>query len=69
MAHATLRAGGVANLQVPTGGVAAWIAAGYSVRSPAPRMSIERQVRIAAGALALTVGGLAPTAGVVSRAA
>ena len=46
----------MSNLHVLDGGMAAWIAAGQPVRDGKPRMSLERQVRIAAGALAATGG-------------
>jgi rhodanese-related sulfurtransferase len=55
-AEEALRATGMANLHVLDGGMAAWVAAGQPVREGAPRMSLERQVRIAAGALAATGG-------------
>ena len=51
-AEAALRAAGMQHLHVLDGGMAAWTAAGQPVRRGAPRMSLERQVRIAAGALA-----------------
>ena len=56
-ADAALRAAGMGNLHVLDGGMTAWAAAGQPVRRGAPRMSLERQVRIAAGALA-ALGGL-----------
>jgi len=52
-AEAALTAAGMSNLHVLDGGIAAWIAAGLPVRRGMPRMSLERQVRIAAGALVL----------------
>ena len=58
-AEEALRTSGMANLHVLEGGMSAWIAAGQPVRHGAPRMSLERQVRIAAGALAATGGILA----------
>jgi len=58
-AEAALTAAGMSNLHVLDGGIAAWIAAGLPVRRGAPRMSLERQVRIAAGALAAAGGLLA----------
>jgi rhodanese-related sulfurtransferase len=58
-AEQALRAAGMSNLHVLDGGMAAWISAGQPVRRGAPRMSLERQVRIAAGALAATGGFLA----------
>ena len=58
-AEEALRASGMANLHVLDGGMSAWTTAGQPVREGAPRMSLERQVRIAAGALAATGGLLA----------
>ena len=55
-AEEALRATGMANLHILDGGMAAWTAAGQPVREGKPRMSLERQVRIAAGALAATGG-------------
>jgi rhodanese-related sulfurtransferase len=51
-AEAVLRAAGMANMHVLDGGMKAWIAAGHAVNRVRPRMSLERQVRIAAGAMA-----------------
>jgi rhodanese-related sulfurtransferase len=56
-AEEALAAAGMNNLHVLDGGMSAWLAAGRPVRRGAPRMSLERQVRIAAGALA-GAGGL-----------
>ena len=58
-AEEALAAAGMTNLHLLDGGMTAWIAAGQPVRRGAPRMSLERQVRIAAGALAATGGFLA----------
>ena len=58
-AEEALRAAGMTGLHVLDGGIAAWVAAGQPVRRGAPRMSLERQVRIAAGTLAATGGFLA----------
>ena len=58
-AEQALRSAGMANLHVLDGGMNAWTGAGHPVRRGAPRMSLERQVRIAAGALAATGGFLA----------
>jgi rhodanese-related sulfurtransferase len=58
-AEEALKATGMTNLHVLDGGIAAWIAAGLPVRRGVPRMSLERQVRIAAGALAAAGGLLA----------
>ena len=54
-----LAAAGMRNLHILDGGMTAWVAAGLPVRQRAPRMSLERQVRIAAGGLAATGGLLA----------
>jgi len=56
-ADAALLAAGMTNLHVLGGGMTAWVAAGRPVRRGAPRLSLERQVRIAAGALT-GAGGL-----------
>ena len=56
-AEQALKEAGMTNLHVLDGGIAAWIAAGQPVRRGVPRMSLERQVRIAAGALA-AIGAL-----------
>lgn len=53
-AEDALKAGGMANVHVLDGGIAAWLAGGYATVRGAPRLSMERQVRIAAG----TVGAL-----------
>ena len=58
-AEEALKATGMSNLHVLDGGMAAWAASGYPVRRGAPRMSLERQVRIAAGGLAATGAFLA----------
>ena len=58
-AEEALKVAGMTNLHVLDGGMTAWTAAGLPVRRGAPRMSLERQVRIAAGALAATGGFLA----------
>jgi rhodanese-related sulfurtransferase len=58
-AEEALRAAGMTNLHVLDGGMAAWAAAGMPVRAGAPRMSLERQVRIAAGGIAAAGGILA----------
>ena len=58
-ADAALRAAGLADLHVLDGGVAGWGAAGLPVVRGRPRLSLERQVRIAAGALAATGAALA----------
>jgi rhodanese-related sulfurtransferase len=56
-AEEALKTAGMPNLYVLDGGVNGWIAAGEPVRRGVQKMSLERQVRIAAGALA-AVGGL-----------
>jgi rhodanese-related sulfurtransferase len=58
-ADAVLRASGMRHLQVLDGGMRAWLDAGLPVNRGAQRMSLERQVRIAAGTLAATGGFLA----------
>ena len=58
-AEEALKGVGMTNLHVLDGGIAAWIAAGEPVVDGTPRMSLERQVRVAAGALAGTGGLLA----------
>lgn len=58
-AEEALKAAGMTNLHVLDGGMNGWTAVGQPVRRGAPRMSLERQVRIAAGALAATGGFLA----------
>jgi len=54
-----LRAVGMSNLHILDGGMNAWVAAGLDVVRGRKRMSIERQVRTVAGALAATGGILA----------
>ena len=58
-AEEALKGAGMDNLYVLDGGMNAWGAAGQPVHRGAPRMSLERQVRIAAGTLAATGGFLA----------
>lgn len=58
-AEDALRNAGMRNLHVLDGGMAAWTTAGLPVREYRPRMSLERQTRIVAGALAATGGLLA----------
>ena len=58
-AEEALARAGMPNLHVLDGGVNGWAAAGKPVRRGAERMSLERQVRIAAGTLAATGGILA----------
>ena len=58
-AEQALKSAGMSNLHVLDGGMTAWTAAGLPVRRATPRMSLERQVRIAAGALAAVGGFLA----------
>jgi rhodanese-related sulfurtransferase len=53
-AESALRVAGMPNLHVLDGGVNGWINAGLPVVRGAARLSLERQVRIAAGALAAT---------------
>jgi rhodanese-related sulfurtransferase len=49
-----LAAAGCENVQVLEGGVDAWVAAGFPVQRGKAAMSLERQVRIAAGLMVLT---------------
>ena len=58
-AEAVLRAAGMRQLRVLDGGMRAWFDAGLPVNRGAQRISLERQVRIAAGFLAATGGILA----------
>jgi rhodanese-related sulfurtransferase len=58
-AEEALRGAGMPNLHVLDGGVNGWMAAGKPVQRGRKRLSLERQVRIAAGALAATGGVLA----------
>jgi rhodanese-related sulfurtransferase len=58
-AEQALAEAGMSNLHVLDGGMSAWTAAGHPVRRGQPRMSLERQVRIAAGAIAAAGGFLA----------
>jgi rhodanese-related sulfurtransferase len=58
-AEAALAAAGLPQFHVLDGGLAGWIAAGLPVRRGRAKVSLERQVRIAAGALAATSGLLA----------
>jgi rhodanese-related sulfurtransferase len=58
-AEEALRQAGMPNLHVLDGGVNAWVAAGQTLARGPERMSLERQVRIVAGALAATGGILA----------
>jgi rhodanese-related sulfurtransferase len=58
-AEEALIATGMTNLHVLDGGMTAWVADHQPVHEGTPRMSLERQVRIAAGAIAATGGFLA----------
>jgi rhodanese-related sulfurtransferase len=58
-AEAVLKECTMANVHVLDGGMNGWQGGGLPVRRGAQRMSLERQVRIAAGALAGTGGVLA----------
>lgn len=53
-AEAALRDSGMTNLHVLAGGVSGWVAEGRPVQRGRQRISLERQVRIAAGSLAAT---------------
>ena len=57
-AEALLRDAGMPNVHVLEGGMRAWLADALPTRRIRARMSLERQVRIAAGAL-VTLGSLA----------
>jgi 3-mercaptopyruvate sulfurtransferase SseA len=61
VAEDALKAGGLRNLHVLDGGVNGWVNAGQPVIRGAKRISLERQVRIAAGMLAAIGGVLALT--------
>ena len=56
-AENTLKAAGMPNLHVLEGGMNSWLGAGLPARRTRPRMSLERQVRIAAGSL-VAVGAI-----------
>src|SRR5690606_15908163 len=56
-AEAALKESGMPNLHVLDGGVNAWLQSGFPVERGRSRISLERQVRIAAGALA-AIGGI-----------
>lgn len=58
-AEEALQGAGMPNLHVLDGGVNGWVGAGKPAQRGAQRMSLERQVRIAAGSLAATGGVLA----------
>jgi rhodanese-related sulfurtransferase len=69
-AEEALKSTGLRSVHVLDGGLAAWLAAGLPVVRGRGRISLERQVRIVAGAIAATGGLLAifvnPMLGVVS---
>lgn len=58
-AEEALKDAGMPNLHVLDGGVSGWVAAGNPVRRGTGRISLERQVRVVAGALAAVGGALA----------
>ncbi len=58
-AEDALREAGMPNLHVLDGGINGWLASGRPVRRGRERLSLERQVRIVAGALAAAGGVLA----------
>jgi rhodanese-related sulfurtransferase len=58
-AEDSLKTAGMQNLHVLEGGMAGWIASGLPVRRGPKKVSLERQVRIVAGAFAATGGLLA----------
>jgi rhodanese-related sulfurtransferase len=54
LAHATLAGEGKNGLHILEGGMSSWLASGGDVvRSPSERWAMDRQVRLAAGAMAL----------------
>lgn len=55
-AEAVLRGAGMANIHVLDGGMKEWQARGLPVRRVRARVSLERQVRMVAGAIAATGG-------------
>ena len=57
-AEQLLRAHGMANVHVLDGGMKEWIGRGMAVRTVRARISLERQVRIAAGAI-VALGSIA----------
>lgn len=61
-AREALKEAGMPNLHVLEGGMGAWVSASKPVERGPGRMSMERQVRIVAGALAAAGGVLAMTA-------
>jgi rhodanese-related sulfurtransferase len=58
-AEQALRGAGMPNLHVLDGGMMAWTSAGLPVVRGTPRVSLERQVRIAAGSVVALGGALA----------
>jgi len=56
-AEQLLRTSGLANVHVLEGGMKEWLALGLPVNRVKARMSLERQVRIAAGAM-VAIGGI-----------
>jgi rhodanese-related sulfurtransferase len=60
-AEALLKSSGMANMHVLDGGMNAWVTAGFPARRIRARVSLERQVRMVAGALVAT-GGIAALA-------
>ncbi len=58
-ADRTLAAAGMTNLHILDGGMNAWLGTGFDVVRGKSKISLERQVRIVAGALAATGGFLA----------
>jgi rhodanese-related sulfurtransferase len=57
-AEQLLKRSGMANVHVLEGGMKEWIASGQKVRQVRPRVSLERQVRMVAGAI-VAAGGIA----------
>jgi rhodanese-related sulfurtransferase len=58
-AESALKECSMTNLHVLEGGMNGWVAAGETVNRGAPRVSLERQVRMAAGSVAAIGGVLA----------
>jgi rhodanese-related sulfurtransferase len=53
-AEETLRSAGLNNVHILDGGITAWEARGFAVNRGAQRWDLERQVRLVAGAIAMT---------------